>query len=384
MFRSRLLRPLWLLLITSALPCGCASVGSRTWNLEQLHAEDSSYRYTGALMGDLEFTLRQQLLGPSTLFRTGLARKEPGPIENPSLETLDALLGLAELNSGDRLTRARQIQWFARLSVEDPGTLCRERAFLGLAQAAQALAPIEPEAGPKPAEASSQAALSSVLGELVRTARAASERGLSAADAATRRADLEASCELVRTRALDFGGARRALEVATSLAESYGFDDPRMASLAALVEHLERRCTARALAIGLGDRSGLALGAALQATIALYGAQVLPGVLNQLRPDSDPLVVRAVLEGLEQHGLQRKVDGGPLAEELIRQQELALIEIVLTRSESELRVAAMRVLSRHAASLQGEGALESLREEDWQRWHEQRQLARRAAEGTGL
>jgi hypothetical protein len=44
----------------------------------------------------------------------------------------------------------------------------------------------------------------------------------------------------------------------------------------------------------------------------------------------------------------------------------------------------MRVLSRHAASLQGEGALESLREEDWQRWHEQRLLARRAAEGTGL
>jgi hypothetical protein len=259
-------RVLQLLPTALLLTSGCASVGSRTWNLEQLHAEDSSYRYTGALMGDLEFTLRQQLLGPSALFRTGLARKEPGPIENPSLETLDALLGLAELDSGNRLARARQIQWFARLAVEDPGALCRERAFLGLAQA-----PIEPEAGPKPAEASSQAALSSVLGELVRTARAASERGLSAAEAATRRADLEASCELVRTRALDFGGARRALEVATSLAESYGFDDPRMASLAALVEHLERRCTARALAIGLGDRSGLALGAALQATVALYG-----------------------------------------------------------------------------------------------------------------
>jgi hypothetical protein len=284
----------------------------------------------------------------------------------------------------NRLARARQIQWFARLGVEDQSALCRERAFLGLAQAARALAPIEPEAGPKAGEASSEAALSSVLGELVRAARAANERGLSNLDAATPLADLEAACELVRTRALDLGGARRALEVATSLAESYGFDDPRMASLAALVEYLERRCTARALAIGLGDRSGLVLGAALEATIALYGTQVLPGVLNQLRPDSDPLVVRAVLDGLEQHGLQRKVSGGPPEEELIRQQEQALIEIVLTRSESELRVAAMRVLSKHAGGLEGGAILESLREEDWQRWYEQRQHARRAVGGGAL
>jgi hypothetical protein len=141
------------------LACGCASVGSRTWNLEQLHAEDSSYKYTGALMGDLEYLLRQQLFGPSVLFQSGLARKDPSAIEDPSGETLDALIGLMELSPSDRLTRARQIQWFARLAVEDPSALCRERAFLGLAFAAAGLAPIEPQAAPKASERTGELAL---------------------------------------------------------------------------------------------------------------------------------------------------------------------------------------------------------------------------------
>ncbi len=349
------------------LVCGCASVGSRTWNLEQLHAEDSSYKYTGALMGDLEYLLRQQLFGPSVLFQSGLARKDPSAIEDPSGETLDALIGLMELSPSDRLTRARQIQWFARLAVEDPSALCRERAFLGLAFAAAGLAPIEPQAAPKASERTGELALGTVLSELVRSARAAAERSASA----TERADFAAACELVRTRKLDLGGARRALEVATSLAANLGFDNPLTPELAVLIEGLERLCAARALSAGLADPEGIAMGAALDATLALYGPQVLPGVLNQLRPDTDAVVVRRLLAGLEVHGLEQNIPGGPGREELFRQQIEALMELVLTRPEGELRVAAMRVLGLHSGAGQS-----SLREEDWQRWHARWRLTR--------
>lgn len=357
--------PRILLLVLAALwNCACASVASRTWNLEQLHAEDSSYRYTAALMNDWEYLLREQLFAGSPLIQGGWAKKSPSAVENPAGETLDALLGLEELDASDRYARARRIQWCARLAVEDPSALCRERALLGLCKAAQALFPIQPELGPKSAELSSEAALASALAELVRCARAVEASGPSA----TSSADLEGACALVRTRKLDLGGARRALEVATSLASSLGFERRGLEPLSRLVEDLERLCVARAIAKALGDPEGKAQSAAIDAAVAAAGPELLAALLNQVQPTTDALVVIRIVELLAQHGWVRQAVGAPPEAELLRQQERALIELVLTRPEGEVRVAAMRTLG----ALSDSGP-QSLREEDWQRWYMARQ-----------
>ncbi len=346
-----------------ALLSGCRAADVRAWNLDQLHSGDGHHHFSAALEGSWEYYFRQVLVPSLTGGNSTLAKKSPKAVKDPAETCLEELIELETLDIADRYNRARTIQWSARLAVDDGSLLSRERALYVLARAAQPLGRILPVGPPKDRPVADPDAVSSALGSLVAAVRPLLGMG---EWNATAEADLAAALELVRGLNLDLNGARRALDVACSLAARTGWEG-RGSGIAALVEDLERTCASRSIARALGDNAPRTQAAAIEACETVAGHGVLAGLLLQGadKPGTPALVLGRILQRLREGGLVRESPepGAPGPAELVEQQLHALYFIAVNREEPDLRAAAMRVLS----AVSGSG-IHSLREEDWQGW----------------
>ncbi len=350
-----------LIALSGAVALGsCNLVRSNDWNLAQLHDVDSRHKYSAALESDVEYFLRHEVT--RFLSETGaqFAEKSPSPVEDPGAECLENLIELSRFDGDDPRTSAFQVEWFARAAVEDPWKLSRERAAIGLGRAGKRLEaglPVKLPDEPPPAGA---AEVTSALGSLAQAAEAARAK-----ESETTHLDLESACSVVRALTLDVAGARRALRVASELADASGVRKVDRRLLEDLSADLQRRCVRQALAAALVDVEPVVRAAAVTASVTCAGTAALDPMLAQLRREPAPEVVIRVMQLVRDLGLpELPADLAPAEAQKIRHTWLGNIYSLLTdRPEGPIRVAAMQALATASGT-----SLRSLREEDWQSW----------------
>jgi hypothetical protein len=342
---------------------------AKIYNLEQLHEDDSRHRYTAALEGDFEYVVRHKFLGVFNLKSTDLTQKGRGQVEAPADECLANLIALAEIETTDPVVFGRQIEWFARLAIEDPWSLSRERAITALTHAGLQL-----QAGlPRGLGADQSAATPEAVGEV---AKALIKSMHAVLDRKSTRADLQAACDAMRKLDLDNSGARRSLRIVIELVDAAGTRDPDLAPLASLATDLEKLCIRRTLALAIDDKEPRVRAAALSSTAQIGGATAIDAVLfDRLQKDSEPEVTIAIADTLAAHG--REALAGASGEKTREDWLRVLWNLVENRRESEVRVHAMMALS-----VLSDSGITSLREEDWQAWWFAHEAARQNA-GTG-
>jgi hypothetical protein len=364
-----------------ALCSACHVIESKDWNLEQLHDASGRHRYTAALEGDFEFFLRQRVAAPLVSAGSTLAVKSPKGVDAPADECLDNLIALEEFDPADPRVAGLQVEWFARLSVDDPWRLARERAILALGRAGERLNVGMPEALGQGEQPTGPEALGSALASLVKSARPVMERGRRAGE--TAELDLDASCQLIEKMTLDIAGARRALRATVDLTRASGLNSPAAAPLGRLNASLQRVCVRRALAAGLLDKDDVVRAAAIEASVACAGNSVLPPVLQQLGREPSAEVVVRVMQLVRRVGLPEPPAAlAPEEREKARNASLGeLVRVLETRTEGEVRVSAMLALAKVSGT-----NMQSLREEDWHAWWAARQTngaAPQSAPGSG-
>ncbi len=341
----------------------CRISEAKIYNLAQLHDDESHHRYNAALESDLEFVLRHKVLGAFSSKNTDLTDKKASEVEAPADECLENLIELSEIETNDPVVLGRQIEWFARLAVEDPWSLSRERAVIALQAAGQRLASGLPRGLGSDQTPATPDAVGEAANGVVKAMRLVLDRQAT-------RADLEAACERLKKLDLDIGGARRALRITIELLAAGGSRDADLAPLAPLATHLEKLCIARALALAIDDKDARVQAAALASTAMIGGQAAVDAVLyDRLQKRSEPAVTIAIVDTLRRLGRDALVDGrgGKSREDWLR----AIYALVETSRESEVRVHAMMALAKLSDS-----GLTSLREEDWQAWWYARQDAR--------
>ena len=349
-------------LLLAALLGGCHVVESKAWNLKELHDDTTRHRYSGAIQGDTEYFYRHVLLGSIAIGSATFQAKEPGPIEDPAQTCLENLVELADFDDTHPETAAIQVEWYARLAVLDPWMLSRERSVLGLARAGKRLSAgvpvgLRPDQVPAGAQAASEA-----LAGLVRASRPVLDRGARAS--ASEKLDLDAACKVVSDLVLDLDGARRLLRASAELAGAVGDENEAGKPLLRLVEDLERRCIRQAIAKALLDTEPRVRAAAVEASVASGGRDVLDEFLGQLDRENSAEVLLRIVDLVREHGLPTGVpEGVALSAEAVHEKRLEALMNLLVRPETSVRVGAMRALGRVSGS-----NMFSLREEDWQAW----------------
>lgn len=334
---------------------GCKIAEAHVHNLDQLHDPESHHRYSAALEGDFEFFLRHKVLGLVTSTGAKLATKSPSKVDAPADECLKNLIELEQSNSTDPVVQGRMIEWFARLAVEDPWSLSRERAITALAAAGVRLAAGMPAGlggDQKPADGD---AIANALTPLVKALR-------SVLDKSGTRADLEAACDAVRALDLDLGGARRALRVVVELQNVSSSRSEDAAPVGKLAVDLQRLCIKRALSRAIDDPTPRVRGAALASVAKVGGRVAIDTVLfDRLRRDPELEVAVSIVDTVAAAGLSRPDAKSPgrAPDEWLG----AIYALIEQRHDSEVRLHAMMAL----AQLSGSG-IQSLREEDWQSW----------------
>jgi hypothetical protein len=357
--------PLLLLLLLGAVLPACNVAEAKIYNLKQLHDPDSRHRYNAALEGDFEYVIRHELFGLFSHEGATLADKDVSKVEAPADDCLENLIELEGIDSGDPAVAGEKVEWFARLAVEDPWQLSRQRAVLALASVGarlQAGLPSGLGSDQTPADAD---AVGTVLTPLVKALREVLTG--EGADRVTSKAQLEKACADVRALDYDMSGARRALAVVVTVQRTAGTRNPDTAPLSELSLDLQRLCVRRALARAIDDPEPIVSAAALSSTARIGGRVAIDTVLfDRTRrllndPNAPPEVLISIADTL--------VATGPLPEggaqgTRTRDEWLgALYALATRRPEEDVRVHAMIALSR----LSGSG-FASLHEEDWQEW----------------
>jgi hypothetical protein len=346
----------------------CQVTESNIYNLAQLHENDSKHRYQAALESDIEYVLRHQVAG---LFRgagASLAQKSPSKLEDPPADCLENLIELEHYTGTSARLRAQQIEWFARLSIEDPWKLSRERAVIGLGHVGVKIGAGMPARLGTDQHSAGPDELAPALEQLIDAVRQLRE---SRPGAAERLAEV---CDSIQKLEIDLDAGRRALRAVTELASISG--SKAAEPLQTLSAHLQRVCVRRALGRALDDPEPRVRIAALGAVAECGGAEALDVVFfERLRTEREGEVVIAMLHILSARGLPDA--GAPR----LRSREdwlSALYQLLPSRPESDVRVAAMRALG----ALSGSG-LRSLREEDWQAWWYARGAPPSTNQGSG-
>lgn len=351
----------WAGLLASS--AGCHVLDSKDWNLRQLHDNQGRHQYNGALEGDFQFFLRQRIAAPLLSAGSTLAVKSPTHIDDPAGECLDNLIDLEDFDASDPRVAGVQVEWFSRLSVEDPWRLSRERAVLALGRAGKRLEAGLPVGLPPDAHPTGPEALGTVLAALIKNARPVMEKGQHAGKIAE--LDLDAACQVIENMTLDIDGARRALLVTVDLTRAAGLNNQAMAPIWRLDANLQRTCVRLGLAAGLVDREPIVRAAAIEASVACAGTRVLIAILAQIGREPSSEVIIRVLRLVRESGLpEPPAELTPAEQELARKSWIAAIYHLLEgRTDGEVRVAAMLALSKVSGA-----DFQSLREEDWQTW----------------
>lgn len=382
---------------------GCQLVGATTWNLDQLHEPDGRHRRKAELESHLGFLLRHSFgkLGgqfggrePGDAEGEGGSRDDPGAAQRPldasggddgggergrgmggakplaaaERACFVALVDLAAYDSAEPRTAATQVSWFARLAVEDPWTLCRERSVLELGAHGQrlGLTMLELDGLPEGVAASAAPDVANALAEVLEAARGARARG---ENGDLERGELEGACARLVALPLDLAGARRLLRGVSFLIGSEALHGESHGLLVDVSRHLQRICVARALVLAFLDPAGRVRAAALDASAVAVGPAILGNLMRQVRffPEE---VERTRLYGLvAEHGLDAALalateERGVDRAELLREQLLFLArEASNPRNSSRTRNAALVALGRLAP--EGPGGL---RYEEWVDW----------------
>jgi hypothetical protein len=348
-------------------PClclaGCKVADARVYNLRTLHEEDGRHVRVAVLYDDLEYVMRNGLLGLVPGLEAKRREKEAKPIKDPLATCLSNAIELSDIGSAS--SAPARIETFTMLAGKCPWKLSRELAITQLGRAGERLELASAPAPPAPAEgtaAPGPAQVAEALAQLVRAVTPSQD--LQA------RPSLEQACSALAALPLDANGAQRALRASALLARRFGESDPAAAPLRALVTDMERRCVRFGLAAGLADTDPLVRAAAVAADVRANGHARLGLHLDRLDPGSAD-AERADVVMLRVLRLIRKLGPPPaeagLTEELAaaeRERRLGTVYDIATRHpEGRVRVAAMLALERWT-----EGAVDSLREEDWQAW----------------
>ena len=358
------------------LGASCKSIASKDWNLRQLHDDATRHRYHGVLQSDLEFFLRHDVAGVFRGAGARIAEKSAGAIEDPAQHCLENVLDLADYAPRTTREHALRVEWFARLAVDDPGRLTRERATLALGPIGAALEVGVPARLPKDAVPAQPATVADAASALVRSVRGRIDPGsLDGKPAPT----VDAACGLLEALVLDRDGARRALNAVGQLSALRGLSTAEAARLASTARELQRRLVRQTLAIALEDDAPIVRAAAVEAIVTCAGTGVLDGMLQNLGRESSADVLQRVLRLVRERGLPPAPEGLPEAERArwCGLQLRAIYALLVQRAEPDVHVAAMLVLSRHAGA-----GFESLREEDWQAWFRAQDAAREATKPT--
>ncbi len=367
--------------LLAALAGACSSVGARVHNLDELHTDDGYHRREVVLMDAFEWNLREGLGG---LFQGGalsLESKDPSVIDDPLEECLANLCELDDTHDDGRYELALKVEEFARLAVECPWLLSRERCALALGGLGLRLDLGRDPPPPLTGEPVGAEELGAALTVLLTAARPALENQRAGFDEGA----LTAACTRLDALAYDLGGARRALSFVALIARRLPKDDARFAKLRELERDLARVTVQRALVAALSDhspfdRSGTDPGwdkarvraAALSSLLRIHAPVALAEFLAKLGPRTEPELLLAILRAVAARGLPTEVPG-IAPDEYARWRELwieGLLGLAGGYPDGRVRVAAMRALSVVSG-----GELASLREEDWLSWD----MARRAA-----
>ncbi|MAF65624.1 MAG: hypothetical protein CMJ84_08205 [Planctomycetes bacterium] len=335
---------------------------AKAHNLAELHPREGRHAYVATLVGDVEYLLRQGLRGTGA----SAMAKDPGAIDVPETECLEALLALARFDATDERVASLQVLWACRVATECPWDLSRERAVRELGTAAVRLEVGPPAALAPDVTPDGAAAVGRALGRVMAALGEPEDADRGGAD------DLSAACDGLRALVLDVPGGRRVLFGLAQLLADPRREEGETELLREVQRATEVRCIAQTLATSLGDGSPRVRVAAVEAAVRSGGRGVLAILLDQLQREPSDEVSAAVLRLVAAEGLpRREEDIDPADFARARESLLAqLVRFAVEHPTGPVRVQAMLALTRVVG-----GGPESLRAEDWEDWW----LARSAA-----
>ncbi|MDP6519409.1 MAG: hypothetical protein QF411_05880, partial [Planctomycetota bacterium] len=287
---------------------GCKLVEATNWNLEQLHGEGGRHRRAVELESHLGYFVGHTLgqvggqlsrLGGEEVDGSGegearqvtsadaLAASEEARaavrhagggvslkhLVSPERTCLGQLRDLAAYDAGEPLVAALQVGWFARLAVDDPWTLCRERAVLELGRHGRRLElrPGDLEGLPAGVAVAQPSQVAASLATLMEALRGGSA------------GEIEGACRELLTLPLDLFGARRLLRGLTLLLGSEARHGAARPLLLETTLRLESICVGRSLTLAFQDPQPRVRAAAMEAGVRAVGPQLLDDFLLQLK-----------------------------------------------------------------------------------------------------
>ncbi|MCK6446210.1 MAG: hypothetical protein L6Q99_07445 [Planctomycetes bacterium] len=358
----RLGRAAWLSAIAGAtFLASCNIPGRRAYNLDELHEANGRHKHRAALVGDVEFVMREGFGGILRGMGKSLEAKEPSKVEDPTEACLENLLGLLGGNSRDPDVAAIQVELCLRLVANDPWQLSRERAAVGLGRAGERMRLADrPERTP-----GAKVVTADELGDLLARFVQAVTRQIAQGDAAGARPQFEALCAEARANEYDAQGLPRILRGVRLLDARLGRDVPAIRELSL---ELQARAIEQGLALALADEAPVVAAAATWAGRRAFGDRWCERVIARVRETVPPA---ELLIAYARECARRGLPSGEAGE--------TSIEIFLSLSgghaDGRVRMAAMQALTTASG-----GEVVSLREEDWLAW--QRERDARSASGS--
>jgi hypothetical protein len=352
----------------------CHLAGADMHNLDELHWTDGRHKRTGVIWNDYEYAIRVGLREFLHGFGAKINEGSPEAIDDPLEICVNNLNDLIRHDSQDPWVAARQVEYCARIAVDDPWCLSREIAVRELAEHGERL---DMREHPWVEPAADKATVEAVRDALARLVQAAGPVLRKESDTA-QDAELAASCEAIGALVLDRQGALRLLRSVALIARGRD-SNQKLAPLRDVGVRLQRTCLSQALIAALKDdpppdhsgsdpgwRNGRVQAAAIEGCARVWG----PSMLGKLMLDfsaRDPDAERMLgfLHAVRDHGLPPVPDAVPEADRA-RAPDLWTETILIVATESpddRVRLAAMAALG----TISGRQPY-SAREEDWQSW----------------
>lgn len=335
---------------------------TRAYNLEQLHQADHHHRHVAHQTGDVQYLMKRGIAG----FQPGrhiYDEAQVKQIDDPSIECLAELISLCKFEPDSTITSSLQVEWCVRIAVQDAWRLSRERALFELGRAAQRLRVGVPQGLPE-GTASPVEDVVAAITQLIRAYRPTVERSESALlpeewDA------LEESVAGIRALTLDLESGRRTLKAINALLGPAKRKDRVREWLDPLALDVQRTLVSQAINAALNDPLPSVRAVAVWVAVQSGGDVVLAQSLTQLGPQTSEEVISTVMRLVELYGLPEENEqlAGEIYDRARLQWLSIIVEFAVNHPAGEVRVRCMRAL-REASGAE----LDSLREEDWQRW----------------